>query len=152
MNDLQKILEVDSPEGLETLAVKRIKEQNDSISKQNDEIEKLKNKIADDDPTKEPKEEPKEDPKEDPKEEPKDAEALKTENEELKKENEELKKTAEEKTDAVKKLEDSVEKLSKRTDAIGNKQVKPLFHNDDSEIEELKKARLNTYADSRKVK
>ena len=169
MNELQKVLEADSPEGLETLAVERIKELNNSGADKDKKIDELEKKVklADEEGTPEDGGKPKEGAKPKEGEEPKTGEKLKegagegkeTEKEKalqekvetLEKENEELKKEAEEKTDAVKVLEESVEKLNKRTDAIGKKQVKPLFHDSDDEIDELKKSRLNIYADSRKV-
>ena len=158
MDELQKILKADSPEKVEALAIARIKELNDSNTEKDKKIDVLEKKIADEEETSTDGDKPKDEEKpkdgeetEDGAEEKTEEADLKAENEKLKKENEELKTEAEEKGDAVKKLEDSVKELNTKTDAIGKKQVKPLFHNDDTEIEELKKARLNTYADARKA-
>ncbi len=167
MDKLQKVLEADSPEGLETLAVERIKELNDTVADKDKKIDALEKKLADEGEETPKGEKPKEEakPKEGEEAKPKEGEDTddgddedaedvdkKAENEKLKAENKELKEEAEKKSDAVKKLEDSVKELSKKTDAIGKKQVKPLFHNDDSEIEEMKAKRQTIFADSRKVK
>jgi len=160
LEDLQKILEADSPEGIEALAVKRITELNDEVAKVTKENVELNKKLENEDEGNKPENEDNEDQNNEDENEDEDesnseveesveVKTLKEENARLVKENEELKKDSDEKTDALEKLNDSVEKLSKKTDAIGKKQVRPLYNDSDDEIEKLKNKRQNIYADSR---
>ena len=172
---LVDVLEADSEEGIVDAAVDKINALNDSVAEKDKKIDALEKKLADEDTDagdgdgegdkdkgkegEEDKDKGKEGEEDKDKdkgngegEEAEDAKALKEKNEKLEKENEELKKEKAAHADSVKRLTDTVEKLSKRTDAIGAKQVKPLYHDSDDVIDELKKARGNIYADARKVR
>lgn len=161
---LQKVLGADSSDEIVDLAVEKITELTDSAEKKDKKIAELEKKLSDEETDEEKKkaeeeaakkkaeEDNDEDDDEDDDEGAKtdSAKALKDANEKLKKENEKLKQDNKTQGDAVTKLTDSVGKLEKTTAAIGKKQVRPLFHDSNDEIDELKKKRLSIYADSKK--
>lgn len=167
--ELQKVLETDSPEGIAGVAVKRIRTLTDSIAKKDKQIADLKKKLDEEDPE-EPSDGEGEDDKKDPEPKPTEPDQNKdagegqgedkgtgeesdksAETDALRKENDALKKSLEEKDATIKKLDAKIDEVSKKTDALGKKQMRPLFREDATDdIKAAREKRMNQWKENHK--